>query len=439
MEKNNDISSASAKKKSIVPRWILLVFDSDQWEEIMDSLSRNKSRTFLTAFGIFWGIFMLVALMGGGKGLESMLAQNFAGFASNSGFIISSNTSMPYKGFKTGRWWNLDLTDVQRVKACVPEIDICTPSISNWGSIASADNHSMSVSVRGERTDFAQVENPKIKFGRALNDIDNAQRRKVCVVGTRIVEELFPKVKDGNPCGRYLRVDSVYYRIVGVSGRSDGGVSISGRASTTVRLPYATMQQTYNRGSRVDFLCLTAKPHFKMSDVQYKVEALLKRTHLIHPDDTQAVTKVNTEAIFSMVDNLFTGVSILVWMIGLGTLLASAIGVSNIMIVTVKERTTEIGIRRAIGATPSDILRMIMSETIVLTLVAGMSGIVFAVVVLQVLETAMQEESPGSQFQITFLLAVGAVLMLSLLGVLAGLAPAFRAMSIKPVDAMREE
>lgn len=432
--------SSEAKGKLRMPRWVLLVFDSDQWEEVMDSLSRNKSRTFLTAFGIFWGIFMLVALMGGGKGLESMLAKNFAGFASNSGFMISSQTSMAYKGFKTGRRWNIDLMDVQRVKSCVPEIDVCTPAISNWGSIASADNHSMSVSVRGERTDFAEVEDPKIKFGRALNDVDNAQRRKVCVVGSRIVEELFPKLsKEENPCGRYIRVDSVYYCIVGVSGRSEGGVSIGGRASTTVRLPYATMQQTYNRGNKVDFLSLTAKPQFKMSDVQYKVEALLKRTHFIHPDDTQAVMKVNTEAVFSMVDNLFTGVSILVWMIGLGTLLASSIGVSNIMIVTVKERTTEIGIRRAIGATTNDILRMIMSETIVLTLVAGMSGIVFAVVVLQVLETAMQEDSPGAQFQISFFVAVGAVLMLSLLGVLAGLAPAIRAMSIKPVDAMREE
>ena len=141
--------SSEAKGKLRMPRWVLLVFDSDQWEEVMDSLSRNKSRTFLTAFGIFWGIFMLVALMGGGKGLESMLARNFAGFASNSGFMISSQTSMAYKGFKTGRRWNIDLMDVQRVKSCVPEIDVCTPAISNWGSIASADNHSMSVSVRG--------------------------------------------------------------------------------------------------------------------------------------------------------------------------------------------------------------------------------------------------------------------------------------------------
>jgi putative ABC transport system permease protein len=199
------------------------------------------------------------------------------------------------------------------------------------------------------------------------------------------------------------------------------------------------MQRALGRGDHVDILCLTAREGYKMSDVQKKVETVLKRRHLIHPDDTQAVMKVNAEAIFSMIDNLFNGVSILVWMIGLGTLISGAIGVSNIMVVTVKERTTEIGIRRAIGATPTDILSMIMSESIVLTLVAGMSGIVLAVVIMQVLEQFAQQETPGAIFQISFAIAVGAVLMLATLGVMAGLAPTFRAMAIKPVDAMRED
>ncbi len=416
------------------------IIDLDLWEEIFDSLTKNKTRTFLTAFGIFWGIFMLILLMGGGNGLKSMLGQNFAGFASNSGFMISNVTSEPYKGFRKGRYWNITLKDVDKVKNCVPEIDICTPTIRNWGSIAKADNHSMSVQICGEKGDYNQVDNPKIKFGREINDIDCIQHRKVCVIGSRIVEELFPSIgKNGNPCGRHIQVDSVSYTIVGVSGKSSGGISIGGNATTMVHLPYSTMQQMYNKGDAVDILCLTAKSQYKMSDVQYKVEQLLKRTHLISPDDTQALVKVNAEAVFSMVDNLFKGVSILVWMIGLGTLIAGAIGVSNIMIVTVKERTTEIGIRRAIGATPSNILMMVMSESIVLTLVAGMSGISFAVFILQALENSMQEDSPGSVFQITFGLAIGAALMLSILGIIAGLAPALRAMKIKPVDAMREE
>lgn len=412
------------------------LFDSDQWEEIFDSLSRNKSRTFLTAFGIFWGIFMLVLLMGGGKGLESMLGENFAGFASNSGFMISSQTSKPYKGYSSERKWNIELSDAEKVKRCIPEIDIVSPIIQLWGGSAVAGNNRANVSVRGEFTNCAEIDNPKIKYGRAINDVDVMQHRKVCVIGTRVVEELFPNTD--NPCGEFIQIDSISYRIIGVSGKS-GGIQIGGNPQTTVHMPYTTMQQMYNRGNNVDILALTAKGNHKMSEVQYKVEALLKRTHDIHPDDTQAVVKINTEAVFSMVDSLFSGVSILVWMIGLGTLIAGAIGVSNIMVVTVKERTTEIGIRRAIGATPNDILSMIMSESVVLTLVAGMSGITFAVGILQLVEMGVQTDSPNAEFQITFGLAVGAALLLSILGIIAGLAPALRAMNIKPVDAMREE
>ena len=411
--------------------------DRDQWEEIFDSLSRNKTRTFLTAFGIFWGIFMLVLLMGGGKGLESMLATNFAGFANNSGFMMSSSTSEAYKGFKKGRRWNIELSDIPLIRSSVPELDIISPSLSNWGSTATFDDKKSSVSVRGEYPDASKIEDPKIRAGRGLNDVDLQQSRKVCVIGKRIVEELFKT--DEKALGSKIAIDGIYYQVVGISGKSEGGISIGGNATTTVRIPYTTMQHTYNRGNRIDILSLTAREGYKMSDLQTKVEAVLKRKHLIHPDDTQAVVKVNAEAIFSMIDNLFKGVSILVWMIGLGTLLAGAIGVSNIMVVTVKERTTEIGIRRAIGATPTDILSMIMSESIVLTLLAGMSGIVLAVLILQVLEQAVQADTPGAVFQISFAIAVGATLMLTTLGVLAGLAPTFRAMAIKPVDAMREE
>ena len=416
------------------------LFDSDQWMEIYDSLSKNKTRTFLTAFGIFWGIFMLLLLMGGGRGLQSILGANLAGFASNSGFMIAQSTSKPYKGFRKGRYWRLELKDVERVRNAIPELDVITPCNGRWGSSASAENHSLSVSLFGVLPDYAKIDDPKIRQGRSLNDVDNMQHRKVCVVGSRIVKELFPHLdKNESPCGRFICVDGVYYCIVGVSGKGSGGITIGGNAETQIRLPYNTMCQMYNRGTEVDLLCMTAQPGYKMSEVQAKVEALLKRVHTIHPDDTQAVAKLNTESIFSMIDSLFHGVSILVWMIGLGTLLAGAIGVSNIMVVAVKERTTEIGIRRAIGATPRDILRMILSESVTLTLLAGMSGITLAVLILQMLETGMHGEFPEAEFQISFGIAVGAASLLALLGVLAGLAPALRAMEIKPVDAMREE
>ena len=411
--------------------------DRDQWGEIYDSLARNKTRTLLTAFGVFWGIFMLVLLMGGGKGLESMLAENFAGFATNSGFVGSARTSEPYMGFRKGRWWSMDVDDVERVRRAVPEIDIVTPQVSRWGCTAMNENKQMNVTVKGVYPEYDVIENPEIKYGRSINRVDIYENRKVCIVGSRIVEELF--VGDDNLCGKFVQVDGVFYKIVGVSGKGSEGMSINGNPATSVIIPFTTLQKAYNRGNRIDLLCFTARKGYNISEVQDKVEQILKHAHAISPTDTQAVIKVNAEAIFGMIDSLFAGVSILVWLIGLGTLLSGAIGVSNIMVVTVKERTTEIGIRRAIGATPTDILTQIMSESIVLTLVAGLSGITFAVMCLQGLENVAQQTSPDSTFQISFGIAIGATAMLATLGIVAGLAPAFRAMAIKPVDAMREE
>lgn len=411
--------------------------DSDQWGEIYDSLTRNKTRTFLTAFGVFWGIFMLVLLMGGGKGLESMLAENFAGFATNSGFIGSSRTSEPYKGFRKGRWWSMDIDDVERIRQSVSEVDIVTPLISKWGCTAMNDSKQISVTVKGIHPEYDVIENPEIKYGRSINKVDISLGRKVCILGSRIVEELY--IGDDNPCGKFIQIDGVFYKIVGISGKGSEGMSINGNPETSVIIPFTTIQKAYNRGKKIDLLCFTARKGYNISEVQDKVESILKRFHSISPTDTQAVIKVNAEAIFNMIDSLFNGVSILVWLIGLGTLISGAIGVSNIMVVTVKERTTEIGIRRAIGATPTDILTQIMSESIVLTLIAGFSGITFAVLCLQGLENIAHETSPESTFQISFGIAVGATFMLATLGIISGLAPAFRAMAIKPVDAMREE
>jgi putative ABC transport system permease protein len=299
------------------------------------------------------------------------------------------------------------------------------------------ENKQMGVTVKGIYPEYDVIENPEIKYGRSINKVDIYDSRKVCIIGSRIVEELY--VGDENPCGKFIQVDGVFYKIVGVSGKGSEGMSINGNPATSVIIPFTTLQKAYNRGKRIDLLCFTARQGHNISEVQDKVEQILKHAHSISPTDTQAVMKVNAEAIFGMIDSLFAGVSILVWLIGLGTLFSGAIGVSNIMVVTVKERTTEIGIRRAIGATPTDILTQIMSESIVLTLVAGLSGITFAVICLQGLENVAQQTSPDASFQISFGIAVGAAAMLAALGVVAGLPPAFRAMSIKPVDAMREE
>ena len=250
-------------------------------------------------------------------------------------------------------------------------------------------------------------------------------------------KKLFPG--GGDPCGRRIRVDAAYYTVVGVDYKVNG-INISGRPDQLVTIPYTLFRKTYNTGDQIHSLAVTGKPGVVMSTLTDRIRTVIARAHMIDPTDEKAITTFNTEVLFAMLDNLFNGVNFLIWLVGIGTLLAGAIGVSNIMMVTVRERTTEIGIRRAIGATPKMILSQIMSESIVLTAVAGMSGILFGVGVLQLIELASTEDGIlAAHFQVGFWTAIIATLLLSLLGGLAGLAPAWRAMSIKPVDAMRDE
>ena len=386
--------------------------DIDTFREIGDSLFRNKRRTLLTGFGIFWGLFMLLFLVGGGNGLKQMLSMNFEGFATNTIVIISSNTSKPWKGMKEGRYWQLDRKDVERLRTLVPELDVVAPQVSNWGQTATYKGNSSSVSIKGISGDYHKVEAPVLKYGRTISDADVEQERKVCVIGKRVYNDLFPEGDD--PCGRYIQVGSVFLRIIGVD-YSSGNISINGSASESVMMPFSVAAQLYKRGNTVDIICMTGKKGVKMSTLEGRIRSILSREHLFDPTDDQAVMVLNTEQIFSIVDNLFRGVNFLIWLVGIGTLLAGAVGVSNIMMVTVRERTVEIGIRRAIGAVPRDILSQIIWERV---------------------EALTKHQAA---FQISFWTAILAALLLSVLGVLAGLAPALRAMKIKPVDAMRDE
>ena len=411
--------------------------DIDTYQEILETLTRNKVRSLLTGFGVFWGVFMLVGLIGGGAGMKEMLSKQFEGFATNAGFVFAQTTTKPYDGFRKGRWWVMDYKDIERLKAQVPELDIVTPNLSRWGCNAVHGDKKFSCNVKGLLPDYANVEQPRLRYGRFLNDMDIAQRRKVCVIGKKVYKTLFPQ--GGNPCGELVRIDSTYYSVVGVD-YNEGNVSINGNADESICVPMSLMQQAYHMGNQVDMICLTGKRGVTMSEVAPRIREVIARAHHVDPTDEKAVTVFNTEILFGMMDSMFRGVNLLIWLVGIGTLLAGAIGVSNIMMVTVKERTTEIGIRRAIGATPRNILSQVISESIFLTAVAGMGGILFAVIILQMLELANTTDGiPSAHFQVDFWTALGAVALLSLLGVLAGLAPASRAMAVKPVDAMREE
>lgn len=408
--------------------------DRDSFREILDALVRNRSRSLLTGFGIFWGLFMLLFLLGGGKGVKNLITKNFEGFATNAVIMVSQNTSLPYKGMPEGRYWYLKASDVDRLKTFVPELEVVSVNISQWGQPLSHDEYSFDEgSIKCVDADYINIETPKLKYGRFINEVDVRQERKVCVIGKRVYEALFPE--GGDPCGTFIQAGSVFFQVVGVD-MNAGNISINGRADETVTIPFPLGQKLYNRGSNVDIICATVRSGVNAKDLEQKIRRVLARQHTFDPEDESALMILNTQQIFTLVDTLFKGINFLLWLVGLGTLLAGAIGVSNIMMVTVKERTTEIGIRRAIGATPRDILSQIILESVTLTLIAGSAGIVFSVLCLRVLETASSE---GGEFMISFGLAVSAALLLTVLGVLAGLAPASRAMNIKPVDAMRDE
>ena len=317
----------------------------------------------------------------------------------------------------------MDYKDITRLKQRVPELDIVAPSLfAPWGKTNTAyyKDQKTTPRIQGCTPEYAKVIEPKLYYGRYINEMDMKEHRKVCVIGKRIYKELFKE--GGDPCGKSIRIDSTYYEVIGVDYASSGGMNINGRAEQKVTLPLTLMQEIYNRGKEVDMIVATGRQGVVMSKLTDRIRESVTMGHFVDPTDEQGAMVFNTEVLFQMLDNLFRGVNFLIWLVGLGTLLAGAIGVSNIMMVTVRERTTEIGIRRAIGATPK------------------MIGILFGVMILQMLEMGNTEDGiVTAHFQVGFWTAIFAALVVSAMGVLAGLAPAARAMTIKPVDAMRDE
>ena len=415
------------------------IIDLDRIYEIWVTITHNKSRSFLTAFGVFWGMFMLVLMVGAGNALNNGIMSQVEGFAANSCFFWTDRTTEPYKGFQKGRHWNMLNSDIEIIKQRVPELEHISPMLfggSFENNIVRGENAG-TYQVKGVYPVYNSIEESRILKGRFINEIDIAEQRKVCLIGERVAEVLFNHGE--NPIGGMIKVNGIYFQVVGVvTGMSN--VSIGGQATESVVLPFSTMQQAFHQGNIIHFMGATAKPGIKVKVVQDKISETLRSLHQISPDDKDAVGSMNIEDQFTMFNNLFLGVSSLIWIVGLGTLLFGAIGVSSIMLVTVRERTKEIGVRRALGATPRSIISQILSESAVLTVMAGIAGIVLGVGILSAVGIAL---SQGDQFlkdpQISFGMAIGVLIILVIVGVLAGFIPANRAMTIKPIDAIREE
>jgi len=423
------------------------MFDLDRWNEIWNALAKNKVRSLLTAFGVFWGIFMLIVMAGAGKGLQNGVTQGTAKFAANSAFFWSEQTGEPYKGFKRGRYWHMDSEDIQYLKDNIPQIEYITPRnfTGRWGGGSNVirGKKNGSFNVKGDYPDYIKIDPSSVLFGRWINELDIRDKRKVCVIGEKVYESMFnPKE---NPIGEYLKISGVYYQVVGVI-RAETTININGRTEESICLPFTTMLQTYNMGNTVNFMAITAKPGVPVSIIEERVKELIKKKHIIAPEDLQALSSVNIEKEFQQMNGLFLGIQILTWIVGIGTLLAGVIGVSNIMLVIIKERTKEIGVQRAIGATPRMIISQIMLESVVLTTVSGYIGLSIGVGLLELVNKVMENSSTPTTDRVFFTnpsvsLTVGlsSLFVLVLAGLLAGLIPASRAMQIKPIDALREE
>jgi len=406
------------------------------WQEIWITITKNKSRSILTAFGVFWGMFMLVAMMGAGSAFENGIMGGIEGIATNSCYFSAGRTSVPYKGFRKGRRWDLKYEDYIAVKQSVKDIEYISPAIFNYGIRVVNGDKTGSFVVAGYLPDYKYISVNRITQGRDINEIDVLEKRKVCLIGKRIYNELFKQGE--NPIGQNIQVNGIYFRIIGVVERISS--SMMSDPDETIMTPLPTMQQLFNMGNTIHWITVTAKPNVKASDVQKQVFDILKKRNNIAPEDGTAVFSFNVEEQFDMFRLLFFGISALVWIVGLGTLLAGAIGISNIMLVTVRERTKEIGIRRALGATPRNIIVQILSESVVLTLMAGVAGLMFGVGILQAVGAALAN-SDGffKNPQISFGISIAALFILLIIGTIAGYMPAKRAMKIKPIEAIHEE
>ncbi len=416
------------------------LFDADHWREIWNALRGNKVRTSLTAFGVFWGIFLLMVMMGSGTGLENGAMQGFADGAMNSVFVWGQRTTKPYRGLPIGRPIQLTNDDVDALRAQVPQAVLIAPRNQlggfRGGFNVSRGTKSGAFSIMGDVAEQARIQAIPVASGRFLNPFDLAERRKVCVIGTRAQEVLFERGED--PIGKDIRIQGVPFRVIEIH-RPIGTGGQAERTSQTIFIPFSTFQQAFQYGNRVDWLSVLSAEGVPASAAGERVKEILRVRHDVAPDDARAFGSWNMEEEFEKIQGVFTGIRLLVWIVGIGTLAAGVIGVSNIMLVIVRERTPEIGIRRAVGATPLAITGQIVLEALLLTAVAGYAGLIAGMLSMD-LVARLVPGGEGTFFQnpgVDLASALRSLGILALAGLAAGLMPAWRAVRIDTVEALR--
>jgi putative ABC transport system permease protein len=417
------------------------LFDGNTWQEIFQSIKRNKIRTFLTMIGVFVGIYIYIGLSGASKGLDNGFEKQFESVAMNSLFTWAQSTSIPYGGYKTGRQLQLKLSDVQTLQNRIPEIQYIAPRNARgvFGDSAATVVRGLksgNYAIYGDYPVFTSIATKKIyDGGRFINDEDIDQSRKVCVIGERTEKELFEK--DENPIGGYIRLDNVYFQIVGVHKFTPGG---GFESDGDIYIPFTTFKKLYNTGDDVSWLTIAAFDDADVVKVEEDVKTILKQIHRVDPKDERAFGSFNLGEIFNRIMGFADGLTFLSLIVGIATILAGVIGIGNILLISVKERTRELGVRRALGATPAEVRNQIIIESLFLTLLAGLIGIIIGAITLKLIDMATQgTDFPYTNPTVPIPYVLGALGLMVVLGTLIGLIPAQRAVSIKPIDALREE
>jgi len=422
------------------------VFDLDHFQEIWTALSKNRLRTFLTAFGVFWGIFLLMLLLGSGNGLKNGIDAGFSGSATNSFFIWGMRTSKPFAGLLAGRSIEFTNADVEEIRRQVPEARVIAPRLQlggfRGGATATRGIHTGAYTVMGDMPEIATIQSLAVSSGRFLNRLDIEDKRKVAVIGNRVREVLFEA--DEDPIGHGIRINGIEFQVVGLF-RSRQSGNDGERDAETIFVPFSTFQQAFNAANEVQWMAVTSVDGVAAAVVEKKVLDILRARHKVSPQDNRGIGHFNLEEEYAKIQGLMTGIKLLMWIVGIGTLAAGAIGVSNIMLIIVRERTKELGLRRAIGATPWKVQGQIVLEAVILTLGSGLLGLSAGVGVLELVNRLLPGAGASGEPQmfqnpgVTFEVAIQALAVLVVSGVLAGFAPARRAVSITPMAALRSD
>lgn len=414
---------------------IKFLFDTDTWQEIYSSIRKNKIRTGITIIGVMWGIFLLVVLLGAAKGVENNFNRLFGDFATNSVFVWAQQTSKPFKGFQEGKGITLKMSDLDNIKKEIKGLEFVIPRHQNQ-ALAVNKFKTGTFGIFGDYPEFDKVQKRNLVYGRFINDNDIIEKKKVCVIEEEIYKQLFDKGEF--PIGQYIKIDNINYNVVGMYKEGQIG---SGGPQGSIHIPFTTFQQVYNRGDSVGWMMITGQPGFDITQIEADVKLLLKNLHKVHPEDERAFGSFNLGKEIAKVTGFLTGMQFLTWFVGIATLIAGVFAIGNILLITVKERTKEIGIRRALGAKPWEIKRQIILESVFLTSIAGALGIISGGVVLMIIDATLgQGEEPAlTNPTVDIPVIIIAAITLVVLGTLIGLIPAHKAVSIRPIEALREE